>query len=170
VKEWHEQVIEQHTASYPTSFMESLEQSEELGVPLAPEYMAFYNEVEVEDIERCAESTKVDFHTQSILVAKDARDVIYRLGIDIDSKGKLQGDKGVFWGWLVSRTPNSKETPQDGLEWVNMRLPSGVEARSAVTLRIGARMETSNSWTFPCWVQGGNQKIDARCSRQESQD
>ncbi len=140
VKEWHEQVLEREGASYPTNWMEALEVSQKLGCPIPPEYMAFYNEVEVADIERCAAHTQVDSKSDSIFVAKDGRDVMYRLGIDIDSEGKLQGEKGVFWGWLVSRTPNTKERPQDGLEWVNIRLPSGVEARSAVTLRIGARM------------------------------
>ena len=98
VREWHEQVIEQHTASYPTSFIESLEQSEQLGIPIAPEYIAYYNEVSIEDIERLAADTKVDVHTQSITVAKDSRPTIYALGIDIDKDGKIEGDKGVFWG------------------------------------------------------------------------
>ena len=84
--------------------------------------------------------TKIDFHTQSIIVAPTSHPTIYRLGIDIDAEGKLLGDRAVLWGWVVSNARKIEGEPQEGLEWLNMALPEGVMARPSVTLRIGARM------------------------------
>ena len=140
VREWHEQVVEKNSLPYPESLIETLEQAKEHGIPLAPEYVAFYNEVSVEDMELLMTDTQIDFHTQSIMVAPTSHPTIYRLGIDIDAEGKLFGDRAVLWGWVVSNARKIEGEPQEGLEWLNMALPEGVIARPSVTLRIGARM------------------------------
>ena len=102
VREWHEQVVQKNSIPYPESLIEALEQAKEHGNPLAPEYVALYNEVSAEDMELLKRDTKIDSQTQAIMVAPTSHQTVYRLGIDIDAEGNLYGDRAVLWAWVVS--------------------------------------------------------------------
>ena len=142
VKEWHEQVLEDVSCDshYPSKLTESFEHSQKFGIPLAPEFVTYYNEINTTELALLYRNTSIDMSQGRITIHNDGKEIAYRLALDISKEGHLSGPKSELWAWIVSNAPEPQESQENGLDWVNSILPEGVEARPSVTLRIGARM------------------------------
>jgi DNA polymerase II large subunit len=144
VKEWHELEIGKQQLTYPTNFAEALEQAQNLGVPMAPEYVAHFADISSDELIDLLQGISVDSCAGTATVADEVRDLIYRLNIDITAAGQISGTKSSLllhlWSQLntlrdfvsnLTQTDSALETIQNFCAF---------EVRNPVSIRIGGRM------------------------------
>jgi len=131
VPEWHEQELKDNGLKSPKNLTEVIAFSKENNVPIHPDYVAFYDNLSLEEFFQAVNDTNPA--TGEI---KD-KQWAYRMCIDVNSKGMLQGKKAQFWrkmcmGIDISKTKGI-ESP---LQFINQFF----YVRPRITYRIGARM------------------------------
>ena len=130
VEEWHRQVLKENQLKTPKSVQETISQSEKYKIPIHPDYVAFYNNLSIDELVKAIEST--NSNTGEI---KD-KTFAYRMAIDVSSKGFVKGKRGQFWRMICKSADISKTNVADSLEFINQFFI----VRPRVTYRIGARM------------------------------
>ena len=138
VSDWHTQVLRNKKLVYPTTFTEAVEQTAH-GVPLAPQYVANWNDISAEDAFNLIKAIEIDTTTGEIKISDEWRELIYQLNIDISPEGILEGDLS----YLLLFSLNNLKDPQNenfncGIDFLNWILP--FEIKSRIGIRIGARM------------------------------
>ena len=94
VPEWHKQVLKEKGLSYPKNYQEAVRQVNEHKVPLAPEYVAFYDDITDEEFETLLNN--VDKYGN--LKNNEARIVCYKLAINVrntPSGFQIYGDRSM---------------------------------------------------------------------------
>ena len=141
VHEWHEQVV----PTYPTSFQEAVEQSKSLGVPMAPEYVAHFNDVSAQEMFDLMKDLTPSVCEGMLEVSPRFLETVYKLNVDVckkDGKFFLYGDASSVLVHQLNAIKKSLNINlsiyKDGLEYIN--LFTDYEVRAKVTYRIGARM------------------------------
>ena len=141
VHEWHEQLIEE----YPDNFLEALNQSKELGVPMAPEYVANYTDVSASELYDFAKKIVISVCGNHAEVLPKNLETAYKLNIDVilkDGKYLLTGDKSCVLINNLQKMQNSLRINlgiyNNSLEWLNE--VADYEIKPSTTYRIGARM------------------------------
>lgn len=127
VREWAEQVHEAKKIPYPTSFSEALRQVNEHQVPMAPEYVGFYPDIDSNDFKTLLGS----LDRFGNVVGEDARTVAYRLGINVRKTPngfQIYGDRAQPLLWNC----------EHGLDFDSFK--ERLRIKDRVTYRIGTRM------------------------------
>lgn len=144
VSEWHELVLGKEQLTYPENFAEALEQSQKFGVPMAPEYVAHFGDIDSEELINLINNISVDSGEGAATVSESCRELIYRLNIDISADRKITGTKASLLLHLWSQreqlqnfVSNLTQT-ESAMETVNNFL--NFEVRNPVSIRIGGRM------------------------------
>jgi len=150
VSEWHEQVVAEAGLKPAESFNEAWQMSETYGIPLDPRFVPVgIDDVSSEELAAMASSVKLDLCGEGVAtVPEEHRETVYRLQVDIDAEGRLQGlEAGLLlrvvgqMGLGHLKAPEGSETALTSREWLNQTLGGGQEIiRARTTLRIGARM------------------------------
>ena len=131
VPEWHQQVVKENKLSYPQTIEQAITDSKKHTIPIAPEYIAFYDNLTLDEFIQAVKDTN------AVSGKITDKTWAYRMCIDVDKNGMLKGKKAQFWRKMcmefdLSKTDNVK-TP---LEYINQFF----YVRPRVTYRIGARM------------------------------
>ena len=63
VREWHQKVVEEKGIPYPTSFEQAVQHSETHGIPIAPEYVAHFNDLTGEEMKTLCQHINVENKT-----------------------------------------------------------------------------------------------------------
>ena len=141
VHEWHKEVLTNKSLPYPNSFEESYEQATSHNLPIAPEYVAHFNDLTAEEIHHLCRN--IDPETGE--VRHEAIELAYRLNINVEvTEGtnhfRLYGDasKVLLDTALAGAKDKGSWKGKDGLEFINYHAP--YEVRPRVTYRIGTRM------------------------------
>ena len=149
VSEWHEQVVAEAGLKTAETFEEAWQMAETYGIPLDPRFVPVgIDDVNSEELAAMASSVKLDLCDGVATVPEEHRETVYRLNVDIDSEGRLQGlEAGLLlrvvgqMGLGQLRPPEGSETSLTARQWLNQTLGAGKEIiRPRTTLRIGARM------------------------------
>ena len=116
VKEWHEQVLDDVSCDshYPSKLTESFEHSK-FGIPLAPEFVTYYNEINTTELALLYRNTSIDMSQGRITIHNDGKEIAYRLALDISKEGHLSGPKSELWAWIVSNAPEPQESQRKRL-------------------------------------------------------
>ena len=128
VKEWAEQVHEGLGIPYPKSFREALKQVQEHGVALAPEYVAFYTDIEDNQFEVLMKG----LDKFGNLKTDEARQVCYHLAVNVRKTPQgfqIYGDRAQPLMWASS----------EGITEFQ-EFKSVLALKPRVTYRIGTRM------------------------------
>ena len=138
VTDWHERVLESKQLPQPKDFLSAVKQTEE-NIPLAPQYIANWNDLTAEDTYDLLKNLEIDSCAGTIRIKQSLRERIYQLNINIDSEGYVGGDLSylLLFSQKYLQDP-SKENFNCGIEYLNWILP--FEVRSRIGIRIGARM------------------------------
>ena len=140
IHEWHKQVV----PVYPINFFGALKQCADLGVPMAPEYVAMFNDISAEELKILYDGVVPIVCGGKIKVAECLLDIVYRLNIEVvreDEHFYMVGDNSaVFINTLKEgKTFKGKiKTFKSGLQFINTL--ANYEIRPKVTYRIGGRM------------------------------
>ena len=131
VPEWHEQEVKDKGLKLPQNLTEVISFSKKHKIPIHPDYVAFYDNLSLEEFIQAVNDTNPA--TGQI----KNKEWAYRMCIDVNSKGMLQGKKAQFWRTMCMGIDLSKtkgiESP---LQFINQFF----FVRPRITYRIGARM------------------------------
>jgi len=138
VSDWHSQVLREISLSYPKNFQEAVEQTKQ-GVPLAPDYVANWNDITAEQAYELISNLEIDVCSGTITIPEHLRETVFQLNIDIDADGVVWGDLSylLLFSHKFKKDPTG-ENFNCGIDFLNWILP--FEIRSRVGIRIGARM------------------------------
>ena len=141
VHEWHKQLVD----VYPTNYNEAKKQSKEMKIPLAPEYVAHYNDVSAEEFVKFVKLLRPSVCEGMMEVPERVLEIAYKLNINVmkkDGKFYLYGDNSYL---IVDNYKLLKDTItinmniyENALDFLNKTLD--IEIKPKVTFRIGARM------------------------------
>lgn len=140
VHEWHEQVV----PVYPMNFFGALKQCSDLGVPMAPEYVAMFNDISAEELKALYDTVTPSVCGGFVRLNENFLEIAYKLNMDVtknDGNYFVVGDaSAVFINTITKgkKYNGSLEGFRSGLEFVNSL--AEYEVRPKVTYRIGARM------------------------------
>jgi len=140
VKEWHEQL----TPTYPLNFSEALSQCREHQIPMAPEYVAFFNDLSAFELKRLYEGVGTSVCGNYVEIPKPLLELVYRLNIDVsiyNGNYILEGDKASVFTNSLRNGRKFKGDLNDfgnGLDFLNHIMD--YEIKPSVTYRIGGRM------------------------------
>ena len=138
VTDWHNQVLAEKGLEPPKSFIEAVEQTKQ-GVPLAPRYVANWNDITAEQAYGLLDALKLDVCEGTISVSDEWRETVYQLNIDISSDGVLEGDLSYLLLFsLKNRKDPAGENFNCGIDFLNWISP--FEIKSRIGIRVGARM------------------------------
>jgi len=172
VSEWHEQVVAEAGLKTAESFNEAWQMSETYGVPLDPKYVPVgIDDVSAAEAGAMAASMALDLCHGVATVPEEHRETVYRLQVDIDSKGVLTGPEAGLILKLIGKVSQmgadelnslNKVTEISLRDWMSKTF--SVEIRPRTTLRIGARMgkpegskhREMNPSTHGIWPVGSN--------------
>jgi len=142
VKEWHEEVLKGQGFTYPQTFEEALEQAKNEEIPIAPEYVAHFNDLTGEEIETLCQNITVDNESGEATVNKSCIELIYRLNVNVKHENErytLYGDASkVLLHIHLEGSKTEGSSYDNGLDYVNSIASYRVKPR--VTYRIGTRM------------------------------
>jgi len=144
VKEWHSQAVYRKNLLYPESFSEALNQSIENKLPMAPEYIAHFNDISAKELFEVYNNLYPSVCGSYVEIDKSILDIIYRLNIDVlfeNKKYYLVGDNScILINTLIKGKDYKKDIDnfKDGLEFINSLVD--YEIKEKVIYRIGARM------------------------------
>ena len=139
VREWHQKVVEEKGISYPTSFEQAVQDSEHHGIPIAPEYVAHFNDLTGEEMKTLCQHINLENQT----VHPSQIDLVYRLNINVSvvyGEYTLYGDASevLLNITLAGSKDKGSWVEKNGLDFVNHHASYVVKPR--VTYRIGTRM------------------------------
>ena len=153
VSEWHEQVVAEAGLKAAETFDEAWQMAETYGIPLDPRFVPVgIDDVSSNELAAMASSVKLDLSSEGVAtVPEEHRETVYRLQVDIDAEGRLQGLEAGLLLRVVGQmglgqlpmpmAPEGSETGLTARQWLNQTLGAGQEIiRPRTTLRIGARM------------------------------
>ena len=145
VPEWHQQVLNRLNLGYPQDFNEAIAQSKKHKIPIAPNYVAHFNDVSAHELKELFDQIHLDMSSSEAIIAPDALTLAYKLNINIrltdDGRFALFGDSAAVLLNLYlagSKWKGSLDSFQNGLEWANALAEYEIKPR--VTFRIGSRM------------------------------
>jgi DNA polymerase II large subunit len=131
VPEWYEQEVKDKGLKLPQNLTEVISFSKKHKIPIHPDYVAFYDNLSLDEFIQAVNDTNPA--TGQI----KNKEWAYRMCIDVNSKGMLQGKKAQFWRKMCMGIDLSKtkgiESP---LQFINQFF----FVRPRITYRIGARM------------------------------
>jgi DNA polymerase II large subunit len=140
VKEWHDQI----TPNYPLNFSEALTQCRKYQIPMAPEYVAMFNDLSAVELKELYDGVITSVCGNYIEIPESLLELIYRLNINVsiyNGAYVLEGDKAsVFTNSLMNGRKFTGDINQfeNGLYFLNHIMD--YEIKPPVTYRIGGRM------------------------------
>ena len=151
VREWHEKVLAEKELPYPTTFDESMSQATKHSIPIAPDYVAFFNDVSGNDMQTLCKNISLDMCKGTAHIHHDALEIAYKLNINVkahdnisnceqENTYSLYGDNAsvLLNITLVGAKDEGSWKDKSGLDFVNHY--TSYEVRPRVTYRIGTRM------------------------------
>ena len=142
VEEWHHRRLEKEGIAVAQNFLEAVEYCKTYNIPMAPQYIAHFADVSAAELYDLMKNCSVSVSGQEVIVPTAYRKTVYRLNIDIDANGALQGDKAqVLINNLLKIDKVIKinmDTYPTGLEFINT--VADYEIKDTTAIRIGGRM------------------------------
>jgi len=146
VPEWHQQTLNRLNLTYPQDFDEAVKQARENKIPIAPDYVAHFNDLSAEELHHLCSQLQMDMCNNKACIETKALDLAYRLNIDVhyDSQSAQHTLSGKPSSVLLnialagSKFKGSLDSFHDGLEFANSL--TDYEIKPRVTYRIGSRM------------------------------
>ena len=143
VQEWHDGVLYDKGIEIPKTFMDAVEQSKIYDIPLDPKYVAVgWQDLTASEGYDFMNSITLSIDGKKVLVPETHKELAYRINLDIDNLGALQGNESLL---VLNLLPKLKasikinlEVYDNALEWLNTLAEYKIRPRT--TIRIGARM------------------------------
>ena len=138
VPEWHQQILNEKGISKSKSFLEAIEYCKIYDLPMSPRFIAHYENVSATELYGLMNNCSLSICGEDITIDKSHRITVYKLGIDIDTKGNIYGEKAqVLINNLLKIEPIADKS-ESGLDYINQI--ADYEVRNTVAIRIGGRM------------------------------
>jgi len=146
VPEWHQQVVNRLNITYPKTFNEALNQSQTHQIPIAPEYVAHFNDISAEELQILCSHLQMDMCKGKACIHPDALELAYKINVNVEydtqeSTYTISGDAASVLLNITlagAKYQGSLDSFQNGLEFANALTSYQIKAR--VTYRIGSRM------------------------------
>lgn len=143
VHDWHKQITIQKNIPYPKTFEEAIQQSEQHNIPIAPEYVAMFNDLSADEIKMLCKAIQFDMCKNIATVPEEHLELAYRLNIDVaktENGFALVGDAScVFLNIVLAGAEDEGSWEgKNGLDFVNHH--ASYEVKPRVSYRIGTRM------------------------------
>ncbi len=140
VPEWHQKVV----AEYPTSFIDALNQSRTMNLPMAPEYVAHFSMAQAEEVKTLLDNLKIDLCKGIAYISEDYLEIAYKININVGLEGNQYYIYGDNISVLLNVYSKNKLFRKDinsfsnGFEYIEHL--SDYEIKKNITSFIGARM------------------------------
>ena len=139
VEEWHQAELKNRGMSAPNTFMEAVEQCKIYGVPMDPRWVPRgLTDVSAQEMWDLMKNCSVSLCGSNVTVKPQYKPIVYKLGIDINAQGELEGDVANLIINNLLKIGLRINLEGTGLDFLN--LIADYEIRPRTTYRIGARM------------------------------
>ena len=140
VHEWHQKIVDK----YPKSFIDALNQSRTMNIPMAPEYVAHFSMAKAEEIKTLLDNIKIDLCKGIAYISEDQLEIAYKININVgldENQYYLYGDNICVLLNVYSKNKLFRENISsfsNGFEYIKHL--SDYEIKKNITSFVGARM------------------------------